>query len=88
LYDDISVIEKTWVGMNVSSSVFNGWIDIVVSLYVMFRVDVPLFISFIFGVWVVRMKPGLIDRTCVLFVESLIVKFCWIVFDLSSPASL
>jgi len=60
----------------------------VVSLYVIFSADVPLFISLILGVWAVKMKPGLIDRTWVWFVESWIVKFCWIVFDLSSSVSL
>ena len=62
MYDDIFVVEKTLVGMNVISFVCSGSIENVVSLYVIFRVDVPLFVSFISGVWVVRTKPGLIDR--------------------------
>lgn len=82
------MVEKTSVGMNVISSVFDGWIDIMFSLYVMFSVDMPLLISLIFGVWVVRMNPGLIERIWVWFVESWIVKFFWIVSDLSSPVSL
>lgn len=88
MYDWILIVEKTSVGDIVISFVFRGWIEIGVSLYVMFRVCVPLFVSFIFGVWVVRTKPGLIDRIWVWFVESWIVKFCWIVFDLSSFDSL
>jgi len=82
------VNEKTLVGVNVISSVFNGWIEIVVSLYVIFSIAVPLFVSFIVGFWVVNIKPGLIDRIWVRFVESWIVKFCWIIFDWSSPVSL
>ena len=82
------MVEKTSVGMNVISSVFDGWIDIGFSLYVKFNVDMPLLVSLIFGVWVVMMKPGLIERIWVWFVESWIVKFRWIVFSLSSPVSL
>ena len=44
------------------SSVFSGGIDIISLLNVAFIVDVPLFVNSIFGVWVVNMKPGLIDN--------------------------
>ena len=88
MYEDIFVVEKTLVGDSVIVSDVSGWIDVGISLYVMFRFAVPLFISFNSGVWVVKMKPGLIERIWVWFVESWIVKFCWIVFDLSSSVSL
>ena len=88
MYDDIFVVEKTSVGASVIVFVFSGWIVIVILLWVTFNVFVPLFVSFNSGVWVVKMKPGLIDRVWVWFVESWIVKFCWMVFDLSSSDSL
>ena len=88
MYDEIFVVEKTSVGDSVISFVCNGWIDIMVSLWVALIVEVPLLISFIVGVWLVKMKPGFIERIWVWFVVSWIVKFCWIVFDLSSFVSL
>ena len=48
----------------------------------------PLLISLIVGVCAVNINPGLTDRIWVWFVESWIVKFCMIVVDFRSPASL
>jgi len=88
LYVEICVVENVVIGIGLIVWVCVGSIEIGISLCVMFSVAVPLFVSFISGVWVVKMKPGLIDRIWVWFVESWIVKFCWIVFDLSSSVSL
>ena len=96
LYDEIVNWEKICVGDSVISFVDRGLIDISVSSYVMFNVFVPLLISFIVGAWVVKTKPGFIERISVdvsfvsssIIVFSLIVKFCFIVFSFSSSASL
>ena len=96
LYDEIVICEKICVGVSVISPVDSGVIDSSVSSCVRFSVAVPLLVNLIVGVWVVKMKPGFIESISVevAFVSSSIisfsamVKFCFIVVDLSSSASL
>ena len=96
MYVDIFVREKVSIGVNSSSWVARDGIDISSSLKVRFRASVPMFVSLSFGVWLEKMKPGLILRIWVYvsFVFSLIrmffeiVKFRFIVIDWSVSISL
>ncbi len=62
LYVDIVVKVKGFSGVNSSSCALSEGMDISSELNVRLSVEVPMLVSFSFGVVVVKMKPGLILR--------------------------
>ena len=80
LYDEMLRSEKTSVGVSVISSVAPGCRDISFSPCVMFSAEVPVLISFIFGISRVNVNPGFIEIISVevWFVSSLKIVFSFI----------